>query len=251
MLITGGETTVIGAVAGAPFPKFEVTALVVLRKAPGLVPAVTVTLNVQVPPPAIVAPVSVMVVDVADSVPPHCDVAAIGVTVTPGGVSVKPTPVKGVLAFGLRMLKVNVEVPPTATEAGLKIFVVTGSPTTVSVADAGGVVPTLEVTELVVLTKVPTVVPVTVTLNVQVPRPATVAPLSVMVVDVADSVPPQTDVPAMGVTITSGGVSVKPTPVRAVVAFGLVMVKFNVEVAPAPTVDGEKDFVTVGPSATV
>jgi hypothetical protein len=83
------------------------------------------------------------------------------------------------------------------------------------------------------------------------PLAAIVTPLSVMVVDVADSEPPQTDVPAMGVTITPGGVSVKPTPVRAVVAFGLVMVKFNVEVAPAPTVDGEKDFVTVGPSATV
>jgi hypothetical protein len=113
------ETTVIVAVAGAPFPKFEVTALVVLRKEPRLVPAVTVTLNVQVPRGAIVAPVSVMVVDVADSVPPHCGVAAMGVTVTPGGVSVKPTPVRVVVAFWLAMVKVNVEVAPTATENGL------------------------------------------------------------------------------------------------------------------------------------
>lgn len=107
----------ICAVAGSPLN--GTTGPVVLMKQPVVVPAVTVTLNVQAPPPAIVAPVSVMVVAVADSVPPQIDVAATGVTETPGGESAKPTPVKAVVAFGLVIVKVNVEVPPGRTLAGL------------------------------------------------------------------------------------------------------------------------------------
>jgi hypothetical protein len=180
-----------------------------------------------------------MVGGVADSVPPHSGVADMEGTVTIEGTgSVKPTPVRGVVAFGLLMVKVSVEVAPTAIEDGLKIFVIVGGPTTVIVAVPVGPFRT----SWIVLVKEPGVPPpVTVTLNVQVPLPATVAPTSVMVVDVADSVPPHSGVAAMGVTVTPGGVSMKPTP-GAGVAFGLVMVKVNVEVAPSATVDGLYDL---------
>ena len=113
------EIKLIEALAGGPIPAFEVMGLVSLIKKPGVFPLVTLTLNVQVPPPAIVAPVRVMVVVVADRVPEQVGVAATGVTVTPGGVSVKPTPVRGVFGFGLVMLNANMAGPPRMTVDGL------------------------------------------------------------------------------------------------------------------------------------
>ena len=132
----------IGAVAGLPFPTFEVTTLVVLVAVPAVAP-VTVTLNVQVPLGAIVAPLSVMVVDVADSRPPHIAIGGVmGVTVTTvGTVSVKPTPVRVVVVFVLLMVKVSVEVAPTAIEDGEKIFVIAGPFTVVTVIGALAVFP--------------------------------------------------------------------------------------------------------------
>ncbi len=56
MLITGGATTLMDAEAVLPVPPLvEVTVLLVFVKYPGLT-AVTVTLMVQLPPPAIVPP---------------------------------------------------------------------------------------------------------------------------------------------------------------------------------------------------
>jgi len=106
--------------------------VVLLVAVPAVGPAVTVTLNVQVPPGAIVAPLSVMVGGVADSVPPHSGVAAMGGTVTIEGTgSENPTPVRVVVAFPLVMVKVSVEVAPERTEDGEKVFVIKGGETTV------------------------------------------------------------------------------------------------------------------------
>ena len=108
--------------------------------------------------------------------------------------------------------------------------------------------PALDVTVLVVLVKLPVVDPaVTVTLNEQEAPPARVPPVSVIVGVVNDSVPPlQAGVAAKEVTETPGGVSVKPMPVSAAVAFGFEMVKLSVEVPPEGTVDGVKDLVMTG-----
>lgn len=254
MVRTGGKRILICALAVGPFPKLELTTLVVLVKVPGVVPPVTVTPgNVQVPLPGIVAPVSVMVVAVAENVPPQTDVAAMGVNETPGGVSVIPTFVTATV-LGLLMEMVSVEVPPTPITDGVKDLPGTGGGTMVIGAVAGEpTVGALELTVLVILVKVPVVVPpVTVTLgNVQVPPPAIVAPVSVMVVEVAENVPPQADVAAMGVSVTPGGVSVKPTPVRVVVGLGLLITKVNVEVPPIPIVDGVKDLVVAGGTTAV
>jgi hypothetical protein len=82
----------------------------------------------------------------------------------------------------------------------------------------------------------PTVVPFTVTLKLHDALPASVAPAKVMLPDAATAVivpPPQVPTRPFGVWTTSpaGNVSVKPTPVRAVAALGLAMVKLS-EVAP-------------------
>ena len=123
LVIVGGtpDGMVNVAVAGGPFPALEVTGLVVLRKVPGVVPALTVTGgNVQFALGARVPPVNVMVVAVAESVPPQVDMGgAMGVTETPVGVSVKPIPVRAVFKLGFVMVNVNVEVPPVGTLGGL------------------------------------------------------------------------------------------------------------------------------------
>ena len=114
--------TVSVAVPEFPFPTFEVTALVVFGKEPVVVPAVAVKLNVQVPPPGIVAPVSMIVAVTVSVPPPQTDVVPVGLkATTPRGESVKPTPVRAgvVVAFWLAMVIVNVEVPPGRTLVGL------------------------------------------------------------------------------------------------------------------------------------
>ena len=124
LVIVGGtpDGMVNVAVAGGPFPALEVTGLVVLTKVPGVVPAVTVTAGtkLQYAPGARVPPVNVIVVVVADSVPPQVDTGgAMRVTETPSGISVKPMPVRAVFKLGFVMVNVNVEVPPVGTLGGL------------------------------------------------------------------------------------------------------------------------------------
>ena len=121
---------------------------------PAVTPDVTATLNIQLPPAGTTAPLSVMAEAVTVSVPPQVGKVSEG-RVTPGGVSVKPTPVRGTARFRLVMVKVNVEAAAKPTVDGLKDLVRTGGETTVIGAVAGGPFPTLEVTELVVLVNVP------------------------------------------------------------------------------------------------
>src|SRR5579885_2723205 len=106
------------AEAGAPGAVwFEVTVEVVFVSSPDSAPdAVTFTLKVQPAPPARVAPVREMVLvpAVAVMVPPPQDPASpLGVETTSpaGSVSVKPTPVRLVVALGFAMVKVRLVVP--------------------------------------------------------------------------------------------------------------------------------------------
>lgn len=172
-----------------------------------------------------VAPVKAIPVGaVVVTVPPQA-VAVPLVTVNPvGNVSVTATPVSAaVFAAGLVMVKVSAEVALKAIDAGLNAAAIDGGPSTLVLAEAvppGP--PSVEVTAPVVLFFVPTVVPVTLTANVQELLAATVPPerLTAPEPAVAVMVPlPQDPVKPLGVetTIPAGSVSVNATPEADVV----------------------------------
>ena len=122
--------------------------------------------------------------------------------------------------------------------AAPKALAIDGGATTAILADAVAPVPPwVEVTLPVVLFLAPAAVPVTFTLNVQVPPPwVTVAPdkLITLVPWMAVIVPGRhVPLSPLGVEITrsAGSVSLKPTPVRSVVPLLLVTVKVS-EVEP-------------------
>src|SRR5438552_14868807 len=92
--------------------------------------------------------------------------------------------------------------------------------------------PFAEVTAPVVLTLLPAVVPVTLTVKVQEPLAATVAPARLMLPDPAVAVivpPPQEPVSPLGVATISplGNISVKATPVSAAEALQLGIVNIR------------------------
>src|SRR5215471_14552706 len=88
--------------------------------------------------------------------------------------------------------------------------------------------PLAEVTAPVVLFLTPAVVPVTVTLNVQVPAMPMDAPVRVIVLlPVVVSVPPHWDVEPLATVKPAGSVSVNPTPVNPTVVLGLVSVNVS------------------------
>lgn len=110
----------------------------------------------------------------------------------------------------------------------------------------------LTVTELVLS---PTVLPVTLTVIVQVEPAAKLAPLKLTEDEpaVAVAVPPQVFVNA-GVAETSkplGRESVNPTPVNAVAALGLLMDRVNVVEFPVKIGLAVKDLLITGGSITV
>src|SRR6266550_4007333 len=94
--------------------------------------------------------------------------------------------------------------------------------------------PLVDVTAPVVLLLVREVAPVTVTLNMHVPLAAIEAPPGVMVLGlVVVSDPPQVAVGLEVATVNpAGSTSVNPTPVKATVEFGFVIVKVRVVVPP-------------------
>jgi hypothetical protein len=258
LLRVGGVATVIIAVAVFPVPPLvEVTAPVVLVFGPTVVP-VTVTLNTQVPLPTMVAPVNVMVLGlVVVSEPPQVVVGPDVATVNPpGNVSVNPTPVSASAVLGFVIVNVSVEVPLSAIIVGLNALLIDGGATTVMLAVllVAPVPPSVEVIAPVVLLCTPAVAPVTVTLNTQVPPPAaTVAPLSVIVPGaVVVSVPPQVTVgPEVATVNPAGSVSVNPTPVSTVAAFGFVIVNVRVVVPPSGMVAAPNALLIVGGLTTV
>ncbi len=232
-VMVGGVATVKLAVAVLPVPPLvEVTLPVVLVNCPAAAP-VTVTENWQVPPAAIVAPVSEMPVGfVVVSVPPQTVEVALATVSPVGSVSVKATPVNATaFAAGFVIVKVSDVVAFRAMLLGLKTLAIDGGATTLIDAEAvPPVPPSVEVTFPVVLFCVPAAIPVTLTENVQELLAAIVPPLRLItfVPAVAVIVPlPHVPVRPLGVEITrpAGSVSLKPTPVSAVVVLLFWMVK--------------------------
>jgi hypothetical protein len=229
-VMLGGVATVKFAVAVLPVPPLvEVTAPVVLVETPALAP-VTLTLNVQDVPAAMVAPVRPTAPEPAVAVivpPPHDPARPLGVaTVIPAGnVSVNATPANAaVFAAGFVMVKLRVEFPFGETAVGLKAFTMDGGATTTMLAEAvPPAPPSVEVTFPVVLFSVPAAIPVTFTANVHEPAAARVAPVRLIapVPGVAVMVPaPQVPARPLGVETArpAGRASVKPTPDKLCVA---------------------------------
>jgi hypothetical protein len=238
--VGGGPTapTAMLAEAVPPVPpSAEVTAPVTLIFVPDVAP-VTLTLNVHDALPASDAPLKLTLPDPAVAAivpPPQVPARPFGVETTrpAGNVSLKPIPVS-VDAFGLVSVKPSEVVPPTTMLPAPNAFAIVGgaAAATTTLADAVRPVPPwTEVTAPVTLFLVPTVVPVTLTLNVQDALDASDAPARVTVLDPAVAVivpPPQLPVSPLGVETTrpAGSVSVTPTPVN-VDALGLVIVRLS------------------------
>lgn len=112
--------------------------------------------------------------------------------------------------------------------------------------------PSVDVTSLVVLFLVPTVVPVTGRLKVQLvfaARDPAVKEIELGAVVVNE--PLQTAVGPLEVMVRpEGKVSVKLIPVRGLSWFGLVMVKVKVAVSPVKIEDGEKDLAILAGAIT-
>jgi hypothetical protein len=208
-------------------PLVEVTFPVVLVNWPAVAP-VTVTLNWHWLFAAMVAPVSAMPVGaVVVSVPPQTVAVAFATVKPVGSVSVNATPVRATaFAAGLVMVKVRDVVAFSAIAVGLNALAIEGGATTLTLAEAvPPVPPSVEDTLPVVLFFVPAVVPVTFTLNVQVPPAAIVPPERLIVPEPATAVTvplPQAPVRPFGVETTrpAGKVSLNATPVAPTV--GLV-----------------------------
>ncbi len=174
------------------------------------------------------APLSAIPVGaVVVSVPPQTVAVAFATVKPVGSVSVNATPVRATaFAAGFVMVKVSEVVAFSAMLVGLKALAMDGGATTLMLAEAvPPVPPSVEVTLPVVLFLVPAVVPVTFTLNVQVPPAAIVPPERLIAPEPATAVTvpaPQVPVRPFGVETTRpvGKVSLKATPVAPTV--GLV-----------------------------
>ena len=115
--------------------------------------------------------------------------------------------------------------------------------------------PSVDVTADVVLFFVPAVVPVTVTLKVQLlfaasgPPPVKVSKLPPLITRLP--LPHKELVVPFRAVTPAGRVSVKPMPLNELARSGLVMVKDNVELLPVKIEDGEKDLARAGGAITV
>jgi hypothetical protein len=259
--ICGGATTVTVSVALAPLPpSFELTVLVRLTFAPAVVP-VTLTENVHALLAASVAPLKLTLDEPATAVivpAPHAPVRPFGVETTrpAGSESLNPTPVSAVVAFGLVTVNERLVVPFSGIDEAPNDFDNAGGATTV--IDAVAVLPvppSVELT-LTLLFFTPAVVPVTLTENVQLSPPASVAPLKLTLDEPASAVivpPPQDPVRPFGVETSrpAGSVSVNPIPVDVPLAAALVIVN-DMLVDPFSGIDASvKDLVIcTGPAAT-
>jgi hypothetical protein len=169
-------------------------------------------------------------------------------------VSVKVTPFNATVELGLVTVKVRLVVPFSGMLVAPKDFAMAGGATTVIVAMllVPPVPPLAADTFPVVLFLTPAVVPVTVTLKEQLLLAAIDPPLNVMTFDVIEYVPPHAAVAAVsGAVNPAGNVSVNATPVKAVVVFGLVIVKLSTLVPPSGIVDASKPFIIDGGPTTV
>jgi hypothetical protein len=182
--IKGGPTTV--KVAGLLVPpgplSFELMLPVVLLQTPVLEP-VTVTLNEQLPLPASVPTVKLIVLGamVETMPPPQAAVGPeFGTVIPAGSASLNVIPVSPSEAFGFVMLNVSMLVWPSRMLVGENDFIIVGADATVSEAEAPVTLdpPLAEPTTVVRLFFTPTVVPVTITLKLQLAPAANVPPFN-------------------------------------------------------------------------
>ena len=261
VMVGASAVTVKVEFAVKPVPALvEVTLPVVLEAEPGVL-SVTLTVMLQFAPPLIDAPLRLMLPEptvLLLSVPlVHVVVPTVAMVMPAGNVSLTPTPVICVLAFGLVMVIVIVDVPPAVMLVGLKPLVIVGFDKTVSVADAVPPVPSfVELTAPVVLTLEPVLVAVTFAVRVQLLLAEIEPPLRLTLPEpaVAVNVPPHVLLAPFGVATTTpeGSVSLTATP-DIVAAFELVivMVRVEVEVDPTPIVVGANALLIVGAETTV
>src|SRR5947207_9062079 len=190
------------------------------------------------------------------NVPPQTVAEALATVSPAGSVSVKATAFSAVvLAAGLVIVNCNELVAFNAMVVGVKALLSVGGAITLMVADAvPPLPPSVEVTLPVVLFWSPPAVPSTFTENVHDPEAASVAPdrLITLVACVAVIVPPpQVPLKPLGVLMTrpAGSVSLKPTPVNAVPAFGLLIVKLSEAVPVTAILAAPKALLMVGGDA--
>ena len=222
--------TVTLAEAVRPVPPFaDVTLPVVLFFVPGLAP-VTFAEKVQEPLAAIVPPERLTKPEpaVATIVPdPHEPVSPFGVEITRpvGSVSVKATPVRSTVVFGLLSVKLSEVEAFTAMLPAPNPFEIVGGAKTVIEAVAVLPVPALVEVTWTLSLFTPAVVPFTSTLNVQFALAAIDCPIRLIVEAPATAVTVPVQVPPMfvGLATTSpaGKLSIKPTPV--IVRFWLAL----------------------------
>jgi len=258
-IVKSPAPSVAEAVLPVP-PLVELTLPVVFSLEPEVV-GVTFTLTAHELLSAILPPVKLMVVSPAPgvNVPPHVLLAPGTVaTCRPVGKgSLTATPLKAVPVFGLVMVKVRVEVPPTAVVVGEKALLMLGGATTVSVTVLllEPVPPSVEVTAPVVLDLVPAVLPVTFTLMVQGLLSTILPPLRLMLLlpAVAVRVPPHVLLAPFGVATISPEtrVSEKATPLKAVPVLGLVMVNVTLVEPLSGILLAPNALVMVGGATTV
>src|SRR5262249_41684358 len=190
------------------------------------------------------------------NVPPH-DVLAFGVEATAnpdGSASINPTPVRVVVALLLVIVNVSVVVPPSGIVAAPNDFEMVAGPTTVMVAVLL-VAPaplSFELMGPVVLFCTPAAVPITVTLNEQVPLAASVPPLNeIKLGAVVVTVPPQVEAVPFGTDSPAGSVSVKLIPDSVWLEFGLVIVNIRLVVPPTGMLASPNALEIVGAAATL
>src|SRR5215471_1291294 len=154
---------------------------VVLLFCPAVAP-VTVTEKLQEPPPATDPPLKLIKLPplVVTVPPPHAELLPLATVKPAGSVSVKLTPVIPSDALVLVMVNVRLVVPPSGMVAAPNDFWMVGAEATVTdaLAPVAPVPPLVEPAGVVRLFLTPAVVPVTVTLKVQLPLAAMVAPVS-------------------------------------------------------------------------
>jgi len=216
--------------------------------------------TVQLPLAGIDPPVRTICVEVEEETDPLVHVVAAPVCVMPVGKgSVTCTPVSvTVLPDGLVIVRVRVEVPPTAI--GLvpnDLVMVGGFSTAIKALAVVPVPPLVELTVPVVFVFVPAVVLVTLPVMVQLLLVGIEAPL--MLTELVPTPPPvnvapeQLVVAAVEKVIPVGRVSLTATPVRAtVLAAGLVIVMVIVEVPVFTAMLADpNDLVMVGAATAV
>jgi hypothetical protein len=126
-----GDVPIVTVAVFDPVPvrdtgPLAVTAEVVLFCAPAVAP-VTVTVIVQLAPPASVPPVNVgRLPPVIARLPPHVAVVPLGAVNPASRVSVKANPVSATVAFGFVRVRSRLVVPPSAIDAAPKDFAIVG-----------------------------------------------------------------------------------------------------------------------------